>query len=81
MLPNDCLQHPWILNHREKARQIAQLKVEDDSSKIDTTKLRNYVKNKRFRVCFLLVFQRFNFFYFLASCFWRFIHQHNCSHI
>uniref|UniRef100_A0AC34QJZ2 Protein kinase domain-containing protein n=1 Tax=Panagrolaimus sp. JU765 TaxID=591449 RepID=A0AC34QJZ2_9BILA len=49
MLPNDCLQHPWILNHREKARQIAQLKVEDDSSKIDTTKLRNYVKNKRFR--------------------------------
>uniref|UniRef100_A0AC34FDB3 Protein kinase domain-containing protein n=1 Tax=Panagrolaimus sp. ES5 TaxID=591445 RepID=A0AC34FDB3_9BILA len=45
MLPDDCLQHPWILYHRERARKNRQ----DESSKIDTTKLRSYVRNKKFR--------------------------------
>uniref|UniRef100_A0A914Z1H5 Protein kinase domain-containing protein n=1 Tax=Panagrolaimus superbus TaxID=310955 RepID=A0A914Z1H5_9BILA len=45
MLPDECLQHPWILYHRERARKNRQ----DESSKIDTTKLRSYVRNKKFR--------------------------------
>ncbi|KAE9554874.1 hypothetical protein FO519_001902 [Halicephalobus sp. NKZ332] len=49
MLPVDCLNHPWIVNHREKARQIALDNKEDDSTKINKAKLRTYVRNKNFR--------------------------------
>uniref|UniRef100_A0A7E4UQS0 Protein kinase domain-containing protein n=1 Tax=Panagrellus redivivus TaxID=6233 RepID=A0A7E4UQS0_PANRE len=49
MLPAECLQHPWITSHLEKARQNALMHREDESSKIDTRKLRSYVRNKNFR--------------------------------
>ncbi|KAK0397590.1 hypothetical protein QR680_002182 [Steinernema hermaphroditum] len=43
MLPNDCLQHSWIVECRKRAARSSQEKP------LDTGKLRSYVRNKHFR--------------------------------
>jgi hypothetical protein len=45
MLPEECLQHPWIINSLERARNKS-LKEKP----LDTGKLRKYVRNSQFRV-------------------------------
>ncbi|KAI6177454.1 Stretchin-Mlck [Aphelenchoides bicaudatus] len=44
MLPEECLQHPWITKSLERARSKSF-----EEKPLDTAKLKSYVKNKRFR--------------------------------
>ncbi|KAI6217382.1 Stretchin-Mlck [Aphelenchoides fujianensis] len=46
MLPHECLEHPWIVKNRERARSSNR---ETIGKQLDVGKLRSYVRNKRFR--------------------------------
>ncbi|KAI6188689.1 Stretchin-Mlck [Aphelenchoides besseyi] len=46
MLPAECLQHPWIVRSKERARASNRETV---GKPLDVGKLRSYVRNKRFR--------------------------------
>lgn len=47
MLPHECLLHPWMVKCKEKSKNKKQ-----EDKPLSITKLRYYVRNKRFRVNF-----------------------------
>uniref|UniRef100_A0A914EK36 Protein kinase domain-containing protein n=1 Tax=Acrobeloides nanus TaxID=290746 RepID=A0A914EK36_9BILA len=49
LLPSQCLTHSWLVNYREKARNVELLNQPNEGVPLDTNKLRKYVKNKKFR--------------------------------
>ncbi|KAH7732238.1 CAMK/MLCK protein kinase [Aphelenchoides avenae] len=49
MLPEDCLQHPWIIRYREHARKVAMEQPAEEEKPLARDKLKTYVRCKRFR--------------------------------
>lgn len=68
MLPDECLQHPWIKNSLERARNKS-LKEKT----LDTSKLKSYVRNKRFRVSIVKFLEVKNSFKIIKICLIRYI--------
>jgi hypothetical protein len=53
MLPDECLRHKWIVDCKQSAsRSTTPTNLSNIEKPLDVSKLRQYVRNKRFRVCF-----------------------------
>ena len=53
MLPVDAIQHKWIVQCKQRAsasRSVTPVNLPNIEKPLDITKLRQYVRNKRFRV-------------------------------
>lgn len=78
MLPVDAIQHKWIVQCKQRAsasRSVTPVNLPNIEKPLDITKLRQYVRNKRFRVrlklkSLLLLITR-NFIFFLSIWFIR----------
>uniref|UniRef100_A0AAF5RTC1 Protein kinase domain-containing protein n=1 Tax=Wuchereria bancrofti TaxID=6293 RepID=A0AAF5RTC1_WUCBA len=63
MLPEDCLNHPWIVDSRTKAANDLLLNQLNGSTPLSKEGLKSYLRNKRFRkatwaLVFLIRFKR-----------------------
>ncbi|KAK6110926.1 Protein kinase domain family protein [Brugia pahangi] len=63
MLPEDCLNHPWIVDSRTKAANDLLINQLNGSTPLSKEGLKSYLKNKRFRkatwaLVFLIRFKR-----------------------
>lgn len=50
MLPEDCLNHPWIVDSRTKAANDLILNQTNSGTPLSKKGLKSYLRNKRFRV-------------------------------
>lgn len=54
MLPEDCLNHPWLKSSLDKAHYHQSIKENPSNVQpISKEKLKNYLKNKKFRVIYM----------------------------
>lgn len=50
MLPEDCLNHPWVVDNRAKVANDLILNQPNSGTPLSKEGLKSYLRNKRFRV-------------------------------